>query len=91
MVGPSIGNVNACQGVPTRQGKVWLGCVEGFGEESLGQSAALGNFSEPDQSWTHFGMVPVAAASSAYDILLPGTLNQKASMAMYRVPDIANG
>ena len=67
-----------------------MGRLEGSLEESLGQSAALGNFSEPDQSWTHFGNVPVAATSSAHDGLVLLTLDQKASVGMHVVAKLAN-
>lgn len=83
LVGSRIRDVDASLGVLTFEGEVGLGVIEGFSEESLGQSAARGNFSEPDQSWTHFGSVPVAATSSAYDGLVLGTLDQKASVGVY--------
>ena len=88
--GTSVRNVNTRFGVPAFEGEVWLGCIEGSCEESLGQSAALGNFSEPDQSWTHFRNVPVAATSSAHDGLVLGALDQKASVGMDVVPEITN-
>ena len=72
------------------EGSVRLGCLEGSCEESLGQSAALGNFFEPAQSWTHSGNVPVAATSSAHDLLVLGTLDQKASVGMDVQPNLAN-
>lgn len=59
-------------------------------EESLGQSAALGNFFEPDQSWTHFGNVPVAATSSTHDAHVLGALDQEASVAMHIVTNVAD-
>ena len=83
LVGSRIRDVDASLGVLTFEGEVGLGFTEGETEESLGQSAALGNFSEPDQSWTHSGSVPVAATSSAYDGLVLGTLDQKASVGVY--------
>ena len=67
-----------------------MGRLEGSLEESLGQSAALGNFSEPDQSWTHFRNVPEAATSSAHDGLVLGALDQKASVGMDVVPEMTN-
>ena len=90
LVGPRVGNVDSSFGVLATEGEVWLGRLEGSMEESLGQSAALGNFSEPDQSWTHFGNVPVAATSSAHDGLVLSTLDQKASVGMHVAPKVGD-
>ena len=90
LVGPRVGNVDSSFGVLATEGEVWLGRLEGSMEESLGQSAALGNFSEPDQSWTHFRNVPEAATSSAHDGLVLGALDQKASVGMDVVPERTN-
>lgn len=90
LVRTSVRNVDASLGVLAFAGEVRLGRVESSSEESLGQSGARGNFSEPDQSWAHSGNVPEAATSSTYDGLVLGTLDQKASVGMHVDPKIAH-